>query len=71
MGAWWGELRICEESRTVKVGLCVVSKLCSANKEESHITKATEPNFQEQQSVPVSAVELCGCDEQLPEYKLC
>lgn len=32
---------------------------------KSHITKLRELSFPEQQSVPDSAVECCGCDEQL------
>lgn len=32
IGVWWDELCFCDESRTVKVELCVVSKLCSAHK---------------------------------------
>ena len=71
MGVWWGEFHFCAECRTVKVGLCVINKLCTAHKEESRITKATELSFPGQQSVPASAVELRGCAEQLPDYKLC
>lgn len=71
MGVWWDEFNFSDECRAVKVKLCVINKLNTANKEESHITKATELSFPEQQPVPGSAVEHCGCAEQLPRYKLC
>lgn len=44
-------------------------ELCTANQEGGHITKATGHSFLEQQSIPVSAVELCGCVGQLPVYR--